>query len=217
MNAKQFLSNQTVLYVVLAVSAASLIGYVMANNTQAVIFFLLAGFVASRFSKNMTVVMLTSLLITNMVCGLKLVKEGLENMNEDDEDDDEKGDKEKPSPKHSPSKKPARSDSPTNGSSGSNAHNSNAGHVEGHVADEAKKAKKAAYSMVEDAMNNGEVDQLGDDMEKMVEKHEQLENMIKTMGPIIDKAGKLLDKVNSTNVGGIGDMMNKMTGFLGKL
>jgi hypothetical protein len=54
-------------------------------------------------------------------------------------------------------------------------------------------------------------------MEKMVEKHEQLENMIKTMGPIIDKAGKLLDKVNSTNVGGIGDMMNKMTGFLGKL
>lgn len=214
MNAKQLLSNKTVLYIVLAVSAASLIGYVIANNTQAVIFFLLSGFVASRFSKNMTLIMLTSLVVTNTVFGLKIVKEGMENR--DVADDEEESDRKKASDgakKRKPSGSNTTSNSQTSNSSSANQQHN----VENHEESDAKKAKKVAYSMVEDAMNNGEVDKLTDDMDKMVAKHEQLENMIKTMGPIIDKAGKLLDKVNSTNVGGIGDMMNKMTGFLGKL
>jgi hypothetical protein len=218
MNMKQFLSNQTVLYVTLGISAMSLISYVMARNTEAILFFLLIGFVASHFSKNMTVVMLSALLSTNLIFGAKAAKalkegltakddskEGAEDGDDEDEDGDEEGDdlmedaeKDVEHDKKAIKKKMNEMRS--------------ADKAQGNDKEHKGKKKSADFSNLDDILENGM-----DNMDDLVKKQENLEKMITSLEPIIEKAGSLLDKVNTTNVGGIGDMMNKMTGFLGKM
>lgn len=238
MNFKQFLSNQTVLYVVFGLSLASLLGYVMTNKTDAVIFFLLAGFITSHFSKNMTVIMLVSLLVTNMVFTVGRMREGMENQ-KDRRTKSQKAAEENIVPNdeelelaegQTPGSMRAASgpmdaamvgekDPATMAASVTSKHDalSNSNDVQGHTAADKKKKADVAYSYFEKAMNEGGIDKLSEDMDDMVAKHEKLETMINNMGPIIDKAGKLLDKVNTTNIGGIGDIVNKMSGVFGKL
>lgn len=243
MNFKQFLSNQTVLYVVFGISLASLLGYVMTNKTDAVLFFLLTGFITSHFSKNMTSIMLVALLTTNLVFGLNRIREGMENKNvkkdkrtksqkaQDEnrmptDEDLELAEGEAPdgmTPASGPmdaamvgDKDPATMAASVKGQQKKATADSNI-EVEGQTAADKKKKTDVAYSYFEKAMNEGGIDKLSDDMDDMVAKHEKLETMISNMGPIIDKAGKLLDKVNTTNIGGIGDIVNKMSGVFGKL
>jgi len=241
MNFKQFLSNQTVLYVVFGLSLASLLGYVMTNKTDAVVFFLLAGFITSHFSKNMTVIMLVSLLVTNLVFTVNRMREGMENQKNTKEG------KTKSQKAAAENRVPSDEDlelaegqtpggmRPASGSmdaamvgdkdpatmaarvASKQQANTTSDSVQGHTAADKKKKTDVAYSYFEKAMNEGGIDKLSDDMDDMVAKHEKLETMINNMGPIIDKAGKLLDKVNTTNIGGIGDIVNKMSGVFGKL
>jgi len=240
MNFKQFLSNQTVLYVVFAISLASLLGYVLTNKTDAVLFFLLSGYITSHFSKNMTTIMLVALLTTNLIFGLNQMREGMENKN------DKKDKRTKSQKAQDENRMPTDEDlelaegetpdgiNPASGSMDAAmvgvkdpatmasrvkkpvTKNSNMEDVKGQTAADKKKTD-VAYSYFEKAMNEGGIDKLSDDMDDMVSKHEKLETMISNMGPIIDKAGKLLDKVNTTNIGGIGDIVNKMSGVFGKL
>lgn len=81
---KGMLTNQTVLYVLLFLSVFSIIGYLIVGNLDAVLFFILAGFITSFFSKNMIVVLLVALLSTNFVWSgvLRVRREGLDNMNQ---------------------------------------------------------------------------------------------------------------------------------------
>jgi len=241
MNFKQFLSNQTVLYVVFGLSLASLLGYVMTNKTDAVVFFLLAGFITSHFSKNMTVIMLVSLLVTNLVFTVNRMREGMENQKNTKEG------KTKSQKAAAENREPSDEDlelaegqtpggmRPASGSmdaamvgdkdpatmasrvASKQQADTTSDSVQGHTAADKKKKTDVAYSYFEKAMNEGGIDKLSDDMDDMVAKHEKLETMINNMGPIIDKAGKLLDKVNTTNIGGIGDIVNKMSGVFGKL
>jgi hypothetical protein len=242
MNFKQFLSNQTVLYVVFALSLASLLGYVMTNKTDAVLFFLLAGYITSHFSKNMTVIMLVGLLSTNLIFGLNKMREGMENKTEtkDKKTKSQKAAEENRMPSDEDlelaegknpgsippasgsmdaamvgEKDPATMAAALKGKQKKGAEEDD--EVEGQTGADKKKKTDVAYSYFEKAMNEGGMDKLSDDMDNMVAKHEKLETMINNMGPIIDKAGKLLDKVNTTNIGGIGDIVNKMSGVFGKL
>lgn len=241
MNFKQFLSNQTVLYVVFGLSLASLLGYVMTDKTDAVVFFLLAGYITTHFSKNMTVVMLVSLLVTNLIFTVGRMREGMENKGDakdkgtksqkaagenrmPTDEDLELAEGQTPGGMRPASgsmdaamvgeKDPATMAASLNGKQKKASTNTE---VQGHTAADKKKKSDVAYSYFEKAMNEGGIDKLSDDMDDMVAKHEKLETMINNMGPIIDKAGKLLDKVNTTNIGGIGDIVNKMSGVFGKL
>lgn len=78
MNVKALLANRTFLYVVLGVSVASLFGYLVGQRTNAVLFFLLTGYVTSHFTKNMSVILLVPLLLTNFVFSFNRMREGLE-------------------------------------------------------------------------------------------------------------------------------------------
>lgn len=243
MNFKQLLTNQTVLYVTLAISLASLIGYMMSYRNDAVLFFLLVGFITSHFSKNMTVIMLAALLITNLVFGMQNIREGMENKdtNKDisktakssknrmpTDEDLELAEGEDPEDEGMPPAS-AQMDAKMSGNSSTGAMagkvNANGKSMKLEDTDDVKpsdrnannKKKNMNFSHFEKALENTDIGKLGNEMDDMVAKHEKLENMIQNMGPIIDKAGKLLDRVNTTNIGGIGDIVNKMSGFLGKM
>jgi len=82
-NFKDSLKDQRVLYVVLFLAVTNLFGFLMARNFNAVIVFLLVGFISTYFSRNMIVVLMVSMVVTNIVSGVKMIKEGMENKEEE--------------------------------------------------------------------------------------------------------------------------------------
>ena len=77
--AAKLLTNKYFLYFVLFITATNILGYVVMHKLNAVIFFALIGLITYQFSKNMTVVLLVSLLLTNLLMSNKTMREGLEN------------------------------------------------------------------------------------------------------------------------------------------
>jgi len=72
--------DQNVLYVVAFLAFANVLGYLAKQNTQAVIFFLIVGFLTTYFSKNMIVVLLTAMVTTNLFVMSRMtfvIKEGM--------------------------------------------------------------------------------------------------------------------------------------------
>ena len=77
--AAKLLTNKYLLYLIVFISTINILGYIVLNQLNAVIFFGLVGFISYQFSKNMTVVLLISLLFTNLFMVNSRKREGLEN------------------------------------------------------------------------------------------------------------------------------------------
>ena len=76
-----WLKNKNVLYVVLFFSVMNLFSYLMMKQLDAVAFFIIIGFLATYFSKNMIIVMLTSVVSTFLLVQINMlgrVHEGME-------------------------------------------------------------------------------------------------------------------------------------------
>ena len=76
-----WLKNKNVLYVVLFFSVMNLFSYLMMKQLDAVAFFIIIGFLATYFSKNMIVIMLTSVVSTFLLVQINMlgrVHEGME-------------------------------------------------------------------------------------------------------------------------------------------
>lgn len=63
---EKILGNRILLNIVVIISVLNLIGYVMLNQTIAIVYFILIGLLTSFFSKNMTVVLLIPLILVNL-------------------------------------------------------------------------------------------------------------------------------------------------------
>jgi hypothetical protein len=84
--ASKILTNKYFLYFIVFLAASNVLGYLVSNKVNAVIFFALVAFLVSNFSKNMTVVLLISIIATNLLMVNKTMREGLENVNMTDEE-----------------------------------------------------------------------------------------------------------------------------------
>ena len=81
----KLLTNKYVLYFVVFLAASNVLGYLVSNKVNAVIFFALVAFLASNFSKNMIVILLVAIVATNLLMANKTMREGLENATLTDE------------------------------------------------------------------------------------------------------------------------------------
>jgi len=73
------LTNKYFLYFIVFLAASNVLGYLVTNKVNAVIFFALVAFLASNFSKNMIVILLVAIVATNLLMANKSMREGLEN------------------------------------------------------------------------------------------------------------------------------------------
>ena len=77
----KLLNDKNVLYVVFVLAILNLLGYLVVQNTEAVAFFLIVGFLTTYFSKNMIVVLIVSMVATSLFTATKTsyrsVKEGM--------------------------------------------------------------------------------------------------------------------------------------------
>ena len=207
-NFKSLLKDKNVLYVVLFLAVSNLFGYLLMREIDAVVFFLVVGFLATYFSKNMIVVMLIAMISTNLLIGskhLRSVKEGHTTMGlpKTADVDGEKvveidvdvknGNEEvkesmvKLSPASVNGKKPKLD---------------YAGTVE------------TAYDNLDDLLSSDAIKNMTADTQRLAEKQKQLINNIGKLEPVMKKAGKLLDGID---MGGINSIVSTLSGTLGKL
>jgi hypothetical protein len=83
--ASKLLTNKYFLYFIVFLAVTNVLGYLASNKLNAVIFFALVGFLASNFSKNMSVILLVAIVATNLLMANKSMREGLENATMTDE------------------------------------------------------------------------------------------------------------------------------------
>jgi len=216
---KKFLQNQTVLYVTLFLSVTSLLGYIVSRNTEAVVLFVLVCFVVSYFSKNMTVILLSGLVLTNFGMGIRRSREGLENKEDGDDEEEEgeeEGDEEEDEVKQVKMVKKEQVKQPKKAAKKANnasAKSDDSAVIRPNAEVDKKKTKELAYSNFEKALGHDGVLKLSGDMDKMVDRHEKLQKTIENMAPILNKAQDLLERVNIGNFGGV---MDKLMGFVEK-
>lgn len=77
--ASKIVTNKYFLYFIVFLAVSNVLGYLVTNKLNAVIFFALVAFLASNFSKNMTIVLLVAIVATNLLMANKSMREGLEN------------------------------------------------------------------------------------------------------------------------------------------
>jgi hypothetical protein len=72
-------TNKYFLYFIVFLAVSNVLGYLVTNKLNTVIFFALIAFLASNFSKNMAVILLIAIVATNLLMVNKSMREGLEN------------------------------------------------------------------------------------------------------------------------------------------
>jgi hypothetical protein len=83
--ASKVLTNKYFLYLMVFLAVSNVLGYLVTNKLNAVILFALVSLLTYQFSKNMAVVLLVGLLVTNLMITSRMIKEGLENKSDDSE------------------------------------------------------------------------------------------------------------------------------------
>jgi hypothetical protein len=77
--ASQLLTNKYFLYFIVFLAVSNVLGYLVTNKINAVIFFALICLLMANFSKNMVVVLIVAIIATNLLMVNGRMREGLEN------------------------------------------------------------------------------------------------------------------------------------------
>lgn len=76
--AEKLLANKYFLYFIIFLSATNVLGYLVNYRFNSAIIFILIGLIMHQFSKNLVVVLLVALVITNMLAAMGGLREGLD-------------------------------------------------------------------------------------------------------------------------------------------
>lgn len=82
--ASKILTNKYFLYFMVFLASTNVLGYLVTNKLNAVVFFALVSLLTYHFSKNYAVILLIALIATNFMMANNLMREGLEVQNADD-------------------------------------------------------------------------------------------------------------------------------------
>ena len=75
----KLLTNKYFLYFIVFLAASNVLGYLVTNKLNAVIFFALVSLLSYQFSKNMAVILLIAIIATNFMMSNKMLREGMDN------------------------------------------------------------------------------------------------------------------------------------------
>ena len=170
---KRLLKNRMVLYVVFFFAVTNVLGYLTMGNTDAVVFFALIGFLANQFSKNMTVVLLTAMVSTNLVMA-RGFREGNENM---------KKNKKAGEPEDSEETEDAADEA-----------------VKDPEYIDAAATKTAALNNLEDMVGANGIQGLAKETETLVKNQKDLMKAMEGMKPLMAQAGGLMKQFNELKV-----------------
>lgn len=197
----RLLKDKNVLYIVLFLAITNLFGYIVVGNLEAVLLFLIIGFLTTYFTKNMIIVMLVAMLTTNfLVAGRRVggaVREAMSNKEDAKKSEGGKEEREEGEEnKHEETKKT------TTDTVGEIDH---AGTVE------------AAYDQIDKLLNSDAIKHMGDDTQRLAKRQAELMKQMETLGPMVEQGMKTLEKFGGMDkmtdmIGGLSSIVNKFGG-----
>lgn len=241
---KSLLKNKMVLYVVLFLAVTNVIGYLITDNMMAVVLFVLSGLATTYFSKNMIVVLVTSLVITSFFVGTKTAirinKEGMKNKkdkkgkkdksddksddkkdkeNFDDNDDDDEDDIE--DTQHEAAKvirknKPMKKRESDKMNS-KEEDNMKTKDKKNKITIDHQSTLEEAYDNLERMLGSDGIRNMTKDTKKLAEKQKKLMANIKNMQPMLQNATKMLEGLDLEGMGNITKMMGNVTNLTKKM
>ena len=217
----KLLNNKNVLYAVFVIAILNLLGYLMMQNTEAVVFFLIVGFLTTYFSKNMSVVLIVAIVATSIFASTRItyIKEGMASKNKkskkQSEGNSEKGEEEE-------HEKDGEDEDEELGSDDSHLYEKeeNDDKMDNNMSEGMRTKNKVDYaSTIEDAyakLQNsvgkegiqGLTKQTGD----LLKQQKDLMDNIKGMEPFIHTAESFMKNLDMSSLDGITGMLEKMTG-----
>jgi hypothetical protein len=213
---KELMKDKNVLYIVLVLAVANLFGFLMSKNLNAIVMLLLVGFVTSYFSRNMIVVLMVSMVVTNIISGTRsmiLFREGMENKNkkkegfEDGDDDEEEDKKDKKEKKDGMSNlSPASLDEEAS----SSKKRSNKPKVD------YAGTLEAAYDNLDSLLSSDALKNMSSDTQRLAEKQKSLMGNIKKLEPMMQKATAMLDGLDMKGMQGMIQSLSKNMSSLEK-
>lgn len=205
------MKDKNVLYFVFALAVVHLFGYLFTYNFHAIIVLLLTGFISSYFTRNMIIVLMVSIIVTNLVAGSKYVvekmsnKEGLENKKENFNEGLQEGASNKETKKEQPKKQGMTTLSPASVEDDDELNN--------------KKPKvdyggtlEAAYDNIDKLLSSDAIKNMSNDTQRLAEKQKLLMGNIKKLEPMIQNANAML---SSLDMQGMQGMINSITKSMG--
>lgn len=208
MKLKSLLKNKNFLYFVLFIAVVNTFGYLMMRDTKSVILFALVGLLTSYFTKNMIIVLLSAIVVTNLYAGSILglrIKEGMENHGEEEHEEEEHeeeteslehsedGKKKKKTKEKMSSLKPA--DYPPSG----------------------KKPKldpsgtlEAAYDHLDKLLDSGALDKMSTETQNLAAQQDKLLKNIDKLEPMLSRAEGMMN--NMSKMGGVKKRLENMLG-----
>ena len=206
----KILANKYFLYFVSFLSLTNVIGYMMMGNMDNVIIFILVGLIMTYFSKNMAIILLVSLVATNLFSVLLISKEGFDNKdnknkNKDNNENKNKDNKntKKDDSSHLDSAPPdeSRDESPDE-SPDESIPSADSANQSGFEVGRGKRNSKIdyastitdAYSQLNELIGKDGIKSLTNDTQTLMKQQLQLADSMKAIGPLIQGITPLLSQ-----------------------
>ena len=208
-------TNKYVLYIVLFIAITHILAYLGTQNFNALIMFVLAGFLTTYFTKNMVITLLVAISAGNFLhlgrsFSMTQTKEGMKNKDkkerkkkesmvsgkssDDDDDEDEK-------PKKSTEPKSA-------GAAGIEGLESDDEEDEVTITTTANSVngtttQQEAYDNIHRILGSSNFNEMTKDTNKLMKQQNQLAGAINNMAPLLDNAQKMLKGFDLNKMGGL--------------
>jgi len=215
---KSLLRSTTVLYLVFFLALVNFFSYIMAYNYNAVVVFLVLGVITRYlFSKNMIIILLVSLILTNVIMSVSFLRKTVEGMkNKKEGMKPKKGKEEGMKPKKGGNTSESF-ESRLNPESldGSNYEDQEIDDMlEGnkeHKVDYAS-TLESAYDNLDKLLGSDAIRSMTEDTQRLAEKQKSLMGNIQKLEPMMNKAG---DMLQGLDIGKMGDMLKGLEGKMG--
>ena len=229
-------NNKYFLYLMVFLALTNVIGYLMLNNINAIIYFILIGAFTFIFSKNIAFILFIALIFTNLIIVnyMKPGKEGLENKEQKELRDGVKldgknpyGTQHKNMDKENSNSKEKKENFDLAMGIGGTPQTQSQSNPEPHNGGSSLTNSKVDYATtVENAYDNlnkilgsDSMSRLTEDTKQLMTQQQQLAESMKSMAPLINNITPLLSQtkemlggMNITNIDQIADLVTNLTG-----
>lgn len=212
------ITNKYVLYLVATIAFLNVFGYMVLGNINAVVFFILVGYITTFFSKNMMIVLFVAMVLTNFLMAGMKIKEGLDSMDSSKEKETKPQPQSKPdttiiNPPHIP-----EADKKSDGEafegrqpleySDINKKGKNTGTRLDHGA-----TVENAYDTLNKIIGGPGFSKMTDDTKRLMEQQQKLAQSMEQFGPMLDSIKPFLEKaqglLGNMDIKGISEMANQ--------
>ena len=225
----KLLNDKNVLYIVFVIAILNVLGYLMTRNIEAVLFLLIIGYLTTYFSKNMIIVLITTIILTSIFASTRTTyvqeysgKEGMTSSNKKNDSGNTKN-KDKAKNEMNTQKQMVSDDdvaedvdddADSEEVSGKVSTISNKKGKDNYI-DYASTLQKA-YANLQTTVGEGGIEGLTNQTSNLLNQQKKLMKNIETMQPFLKTADSFMQNFNMDGLDGITGMLSKLTGKTSK-